>query len=467
MMRRMTRWLVCALVVAGAAARAEDAAPSEVPQIAFQKGALDNGLEILFHNDKRVPIVCVDVWYHVGAFNEDPGRTGFAHLFEHLMFEGTPHTGSKGHFKYLEAAGASSVNGTTNFDRTNYFECVPKNEAELALWLEADRMGYLGDTIDKSNLDRQRDVVKNERRQSLENRPYGLAEEKLWQTIFPPAHPYFGKVIGSMADLDKASLDDVRKFYDTYYAPSNATLAVAGDIEYADAQTLIAKYFKSLPKWPKPAKKTIPAPTIAHEVRVDFDDPVASVAKVEISYFTPSYFAAGDADADVLAHIFGEGNESHLHQALVVDAQLASQVGARNDNLANTSVLTLWAVVKPGIDPETVVNAIQAQIDLLNDIPPEKDEVDRAVATISAKHVFDLENTLARAEMLQSYNHYVGEPGYLEKDLARYKAVTPDTLVAAAKQYLSKDHRAVLVAKPKAATTAAAATTTASAGGAK
>lgn len=423
-----------------------------MPALAVEKSVLDNGLEVLLHQDKRLPVVCVSVWYHVGAFHEEAGKTGFAHLFEHLMFQGTKNVFGDSHLKFLEAAGSSMFNGSTDFDRTNYYECVPKNEAELALWLESDRMAYLMTAMDQKKLDEQRAVVKNERLQSVENVPYGLPEEKLWQSMFPKEHPYWGYIIGSLADLDRASLDDVKKFYDNYYAPSNATVAVAGDLDPAEAKKLVDKYFKTLPKWPKPSARTVTTPALGAEVRLDLDDNVAQLTKVVVQFFTPALFQPQNAEMDVVAYLLGEGNASRLHQALVVDAPLAQEVTALQQSFGNVSVLTLSAIVKPGVNPEDVLNGIQAQLDFMKDIPPPADEITRAVNTVEAESVFSLQAPLARAEQVQRYNHYTGDPAYLAKDLARFRAVTPETLQAAVTTLLGKEKRAVLVAKPKSAT---------------
>jgi predicted Zn-dependent peptidase len=207
--------------------------------IPYEKYELDNGLEVILHQDGKTGSVAVSLWAHVGGLNEKEGRSGFAHLFEHLMFQGTPHVGDDMHFKYLQQAGGKSINGTTSFDRTNYFEVVPANELELALWLESDRLGWLMEGVTQAKLDEQREVVKNERLQRTENRPYGLGQEKLWQAMFPPSHPYYGKVIGSMADLDAASMDDVKDFFGRFYAPSNMTLALAGNFEVGPTKVLI------------------------------------------------------------------------------------------------------------------------------------------------------------------------------------------------------------------------------------
>src|SRR5439155_1768038 len=223
------------------AQQARPSSPADIPKLAFEKYTLPNGLDVILSEDKRLPMVAVNVWYHVGPANEEPGRTGFAHLFEHMMFQGSKHTPPDSHFPLLEAAGASGINGTTDYDRTNYFETVPSNQIDLALWLESDRMGYLLERVDDAALANQQDVVRNERRQSVENQPYGLAEEAVVQTLFPAGHPYYGSVIGSHADIQAAKLDDVRRFFKEYYAPNNASLAIVGDFDTAAMKPLIQK----------------------------------------------------------------------------------------------------------------------------------------------------------------------------------------------------------------------------------
>ena len=236
---------------------ASDAAASNAtPTIKFEKYTLPNGLVVILSEDHRLPLVATNIWYHVGPANELPGRTGFAHLFEHMMFEGSKHVPGNSHFRYLEAAGASDINGTTDFDRTNYFETVPANQLELALWLESDRMGYLPDRLDQASLTNQQDVVRNERRQSIENAPYGIVEEAVFHTLFPKGHPYYADVMGSHADIQAAKLEDVRNFFKLYYAPNNASLAIVGDFDPAQAKQLVEKYFG-------PLKRGAPVPKIA------------------------------------------------------------------------------------------------------------------------------------------------------------------------------------------------------------
>src|ERR1700760_4297034 len=261
-------WIIAMSLLPLALSAADTSTKLKVPEIKYETYSLPNGLQVILSEDHRLPIVGVDLWYHVGPVKERAGRTGFAHLFEHMMFEGSKHVGEKAHFKYLEAAGASDINGTTDFDRTNYFETLPSNQLELALWLESDRMGFLLDTLDRQKLTNQRDVVRNERRQSVENQPYGLVDEALVQALFPKDHPYHADVIGSHADVEAARLEDGRQFFKQYYAPNNATLVIAGDIDKAKTKALLEKYFGAIPKGPDVPKVDVTTPPVTTEKRV-------------------------------------------------------------------------------------------------------------------------------------------------------------------------------------------------------
>src|SRR5437762_4461414 len=255
----------------------------DVPQLKFEKYQLENGLEVILSEDHRLPMVAVNLWYHVGPANELPGRTGFAHLFEHMMFEGSRHVPGSSHFHYLEAAGASDINGTTDFDRTNYFETLPSNQLELAVWLESDRMGYLPDKLDQANLSNQQDVVRNERRQSVENAPYGVVEEGLFHQLFPKDHPYYGEVIGSHQDIQSAKLEDVRNFFKLYYAPNNASLAIVGDFDPQKARELVQKYFGPLKRGEEVPKIKAHTPPISSERRAVIQDNV-QLARVDMAW---------------------------------------------------------------------------------------------------------------------------------------------------------------------------------------
>src|SRR4051812_32170727 len=309
-------------VIQGAqrAAHPPSVAASTTPRLDYQTFTLANGLKVILSQDRRLPMVAVNLWYHVGPANEAAGRTGFAHLFEHMMFQGSKHVAADTHFKLLEGAGASGINGTTDFDRTNYFETVPSNELELALWIESDRMGYLLDVLDEKALANQRDVVRNERRQSLENQPYGVAEEALYQALYPGGHPYHGVVIGSHADLAASELNDVQQFFKEYYTPNNASLAIVGDFDPVAARRLVEKYFGTLKRGPEVPRITAKTPPITTEKRLTITDPV-QLPRVYMAWITPAIFKPGDAEADLAADILGGGKSSRLYKTLVYDKQ--------------------------------------------------------------------------------------------------------------------------------------------------
>jgi zinc protease len=427
-----------------------ETAKLKVPEIKYESYTLPNGLQVILSEDHRLPIVGVDIWYHVGPMNERAGRTGFAHLFEHMMFEGSKHVGEKAHFKYLEAAGASDINGTTSFDRTNYFETLPSNQLELALWLESDRMGFLLDTLDREKLTNQRDVVRNERRQSIENQPYGLVDEALMHTLFPQEHPYHADVIGSHADVEAARLEDVREFFKLYYAPNNATLAIAGDFDAAKTKALIEKYFGPIPKGPDVPKVHVATPPITAEKRLTVTDKV-QLPKVLFGWLTPPAFAPGDADGDAASYILGGGKTSRLYQKLVYDQQIAQSVSCYNQSQALQSWTTCELVARPGVTAEQLEKAAN---DVINDFlqnGPTQAEVDRArIVTESAK-IRGLQRVGGFggiADTLNYYNQYTGDPGYLPKDLARYDALTPASVQKFAQEHLKQDQRVTVFGIP-------------------
>ncbi len=314
-------------------AQSEGKAATRAPEIKYERYKLANGLEVLLHEDHKLPIVAVDIWYHVGPVKERAGRTGFAHLFEHMMFEGSKHVGEKAHFKYLESAGATDINGTTSFDRTNYFETVPANQLELALWLESDRMGFLLDTLDRAKLTNQRDVVRNEKRQG-EGRPYGIVDEEVYHQLFPKTHPYYADVIGSHADVEAARLNDVREFFTQYYAPNNATMAIAGDYDPATIKELLEKYFGPIPAGSSVPLSPVVTPPITAERRKVVTDTV-QLPKVILAWLSPPAFAPGDADLDLAAEILGQGKSSRMYRELVYKQQIAQSVNCNHDSEAS------------------------------------------------------------------------------------------------------------------------------------
>src|SRR5687767_2672888 len=345
------------------------ATPTDIPRLAFEKYTLPNGLDVILSQDRRLPMVAVNLWYHVGPANEEPGRTGFAHLFEHMMFQSSKHVPPDSHFPLLEAAGATGVNGTTDYDRTNYFETVPSNQLDLALWLESDRMGYLLEKVDQAALSNQQDVVRNERRQNVENRPYGMAEEAMVQSLFPKGHPYYGSVIGSHEDIQAVKLVDVNRFFRQFYAPNNASLAIVGDIDTAATKQLVEKYFGTLKRGPAVPPIAAETPKITAERRRVVPARV-QLPRVSIAWLTPPAFKPGDADAEIIADILGGGRSSRLYKKLVYELQIAQTVSAFQNSLILGSMFQIQATARPGHTAEELERAIEQEIDAIRAQPP-------------------------------------------------------------------------------------------------
>jgi zinc protease len=395
--------------------------------IPFTKHALDNGLVVLIHEDHRCPIVAVNIWYHVGSKDESPGRTGFAHLFEHLMFEGSEHHDS-GYFQPLQQAGAS-LNGSTNTDRTNYWEVVPTNALDVALWLESDRMGYLLPALTESKFTTQREVVLNERRQNYENRPYGLATKVLLGALYPPGQPYHWLTIGNPDDLRAATLEDVRGFFGRYYHPANASLAVAGDIDTRLALQLAEDYFGAIPAGPLSALPQAPA-AAGGEVRLAFEDRV-ELPRLYLGWHSPPIFAAGDAELDLAADVVGGGKSSRLYRALVYERRLATEVAAGQTSRELSSFFNVIATAAPGHDLDEVEQAITSELDRFAAGGPETGELERSLAQAEAQFVFRLESVGGfggKADQLNSYQTYTGDPGYAGANWRRYEQATPGSI---------------------------------------
>ena len=445
--------LVLGLVVAGLNASLAQNRPTtqnDIPRLQFEKFTLANGLEVILSPDRRLPMVAVNLWYHVGPANEEPGRTGFAHLFEHMMFQSSKHIPPDSHIRLLEAAGASDLNGTTDYDRTNYFETVPSNQLELALWLESDRMGYLLEKVDQAALSNQQDVVRNERRQSVENQPYGLADEALIQALFPKAHPYYGNVIGSHEDIQAVKLDDVNRFFRQFYAPNNATMAIVGDYDPAQVKALVQKYFGTLKRGPAVPPIKADTPTITSERRKVVTARV-ELPRVSMAWLTSPIFKAGDADADIAATILGGGRTSRLYKKLVYERQIAQNVSAVQQSLILGSVFQIEVTGRPGRSVDELEKAIDEELAALRANPPAVNEVDQARNTIETNIIGGLERLGGFggiADRLNSYNHYLGDPNYLQKDIERYRAVTPATIQAFVRDQLATNARVVLHAVP-------------------
>lgn len=405
-----------------------------MPTVPYTKTTLSNGLHVVVHADRDVPIVAVNVWYHVGSKNERRGRTGFAHLFEHLMFEGSAHH-DHGYFEPLQEAGAS-VNGSTNADRTNYWEVVPSNALDLALWMESDRMGFLLPALTDEKFENQRSVVINERRQNYENRPYGLAGLALLSALFPYDHPYSWSTIGESADLVAANPDDVRAFFATYYHPSNASLAIAGDIDPDDALRRAERYFADLPAGPRvaPVSSSLEAPLVGQ--RLLLEDRV-EMPRLYMAWRSPAIFAAGDAECDLLADIVANGKTSRLYRQLVHERRVALDVSAGQGSREIAGFFQLVSTAAPGVPLAVLEDAVRAELANLASTGPTADELDRARAQAEAHFTYRLQSVGGfggKSDQLNAYQTYLGSPGGFDRDLQRYLAVSAEGIAEAARQ---------------------------------
>ena len=432
----------------GSAAATETSLPG-IPNIAFDKYTLPNGLQVILVEDKRLPLVAVNVWYHVGPANEAPGLTGFAHLFEHMMFAGSKHLPRGLADRLMEGAGASDSNGSTDYDRTNYYDTVPSNQLELALWVHADRMGYLLDVLDQKSLTNQQDVVRNERRDTVENEPYGIVEEALNHALFPQDHPYRASVIGSHADIQNAKLADVRDFFTRYYGPNNASIVIAGDIDKIKTRALVAKYFGSLRRGPAVVRPKVTTPPITAEKRLVVPDRV-ELARVYMGWLTPPAYQQDDAELAVAAQILAGGKSSRLYKSLVYGRQIAQDVDANQDARALASTFLIEVTARAGHTPAELEEAIDAELAALRDHGPTEQEVARARNQIETAIVSSLEKLGGDglADQLNHYNQYTGDPGYLAKDVAQLRKITAADVQRAVRTWLQQRARVVVAGVP-------------------
>jgi zinc protease len=404
-------------------------------QISYTKHTLDNGLDVIVHEDHDLPIVAVNLWYHVGSKNERPGLTGFAHLFEHLMFEGSANY-DRGYFQPLQEAGAL-LNGSTNADRTNYWEVVPTNALELALFLESDRMGYLLPALTPEKFANQRDVVLNERRQNYENRPYGFAGMAIASALYPPDHPYHWLTIGSAEDIQAATLEDVSAFFRRYYHPGNASLALAGAIDTDKALELARKYFEELPAGPAVGPVEAPAiPTQNGEIRLVHEDRI-KLPRLYLAWRSPALFAEGDAAYDAIAEVLAGGKTSRLYRSLVHEKHMAIDVTALQQSRELDGMFQVIVTATPGVTLDTVAAAIDAEIAKLMDHGPTADEMSRSLAQAEAQFIYRLQTVggfNGKSDQLNAYNVYISDPGYFEADLERYRRLSIEDVRAAARR---------------------------------
>jgi zinc protease len=392
-------------------------------KIEFESYTLANGLQVIFHTDRSSPLVAVDLWYHVGSKDEVPGRTGFAHLFEHLMFMGSRHAPYPAFDAIMESWGGHN-NGTTSNDRTNYYEIGPRNLLETFLWLEADRLATLPDVITAEELEKQLKVVQNERRQSYENRPYGRAELAIPDAMYPADHPYHWPTIGSHEDLVAATVDDVRAFFDRFYRPSNASLVVAGDFDPAAAREMIDRYFGWQPRRDPPERRPLPAaPHLAADIEISTTDRV-QLPRLRLAWHTPALFAPGDSDLDIAAHVLGGGKSSRLYKALVFERRIAQDVFAYQGSQMLGSLFHVGATAKPDHDLTEIAAAVEAEMARFAADGPTEAELARARNTHLADFYKSLDHLQTRADLLNHYQNLLGDPDGVQRDVARYTAAT-------------------------------------------
>jgi len=430
-----------------AVAAAMPADAQAVPKIKFEKYTLPNGLEVILHEDHSTPIVTVYQWFKVGSGDEKPGRTGFAHLFEHVMFMGSQNVPVGMFDKELEAAGADN-NGSTTEDRTDYYENLPSNALPLALWLDADRMGFLLPTMDKAKLDLQREVVKNERRQGVDNVPYGRADETILAALYPKGHPYSWSVIGSMTDLSAASVEDVSEFFKTYYAPNNATLIIAGDFVPAEAKRLVQLYFGDIPRGPTiPARPNVAPVRLAKDTFLVLEDKV-QLPRAFYTWPTVRLFDKDDAALDVLAAVLASGKNSRLYKRLVYDMQVAQNVFVSQQSSKLAGRFEIDITPKPDQSLAAIDKVLKEELNKVMNEPISDRELKRVQNSFRSSFLNRLSSVLGKAGTLGNYNYMAGNPDYVQQDAARYEAVTPADVQRVAKTYLG-GHKVILTVVPE------------------
>ncbi|OFW40836.1 MAG: hypothetical protein A3F70_16940 [Acidobacteria bacterium RIFCSPLOWO2_12_FULL_67_14] len=443
------RWALLFVAMCSLTASGQTAQPPKL-DVPYQLFTLGNGLTVILHRDASVPVATINVWYHVGSANERPGRTGLAHLFEHLMFEGSAHVAEGDFDTLLEAAGGTS-NGSTDNDRTNYLIDVPANALELALFLESDRMAYLLDTMTPERVDGQREVVKNERRQSYENEPYGMASLEIDRMLWPEGHPYSRPTIGSMEDLTAASHDDIVAFFKTYYAPNNATLAIAGDIDLAKTRALVEQWFAEVPRGAV-VQPIAPPPAVLADVKRKTITDQVRLPRLYLGWLTPRGYAPGDAALDAASSILAGGKNSRLYNRLVYETQIAQDVTAYQQGAALGGSFLIVATARPGHTAAELQQAIDEELDRLRREPPTPRELQRVLNQIEASFYRSLERVGGfggKANQMNAYYFAGAAPDFFAEDLARYMALTPSDVQAAVRRWLPPDRRVELIVEPE------------------
>ncbi len=423
--------------------------PMTVMRIPIETFRLENGLSVTLSEDHTAPIVAVNLWYHVGSANERPGRTGFAHLFEHMLFQGSEHVGANEHFELVQRAGGT-LNGSTWLDRTNYFETVPSNQLAIALWLEADRMGALLPAMTQQKLDTQRDVVSNERRWSVDNQPYGTWWEKLPALTYPDPHPFHHSLIGSFEDLNAASLEDIAHFFATYYTPDNAVLTIAGDFDAREAHQLVESYFAAIPRGNgKPPLPDMSLPTtFGGTLRETVEDDV-SLPRLYLGFRSPAFGSRGYYAASVAGAILGMRKGSRLQRSLVREREVATDATAFTFDLPKgADILVVDVTARPGITPERLEHEVVMEIERMRLGGVTQGEVDRAIALIGTDFMASMQQASERADQLSRFATYFGDPSLINEQMTRYQAVTAEQVSQFAATHLGEDNRAFLMYIP-------------------
>ncbi|MDA3859726.1 MAG: pitrilysin family protein [Melioribacteraceae bacterium] len=410
---------------------------NDILNIKYEKHILENGLEVVLYQDKSLPIVSVNLWYKVGSANETNGKTGFAHLFEHMMFQGSMNVPKEKHFKFIEEAGGN-LNGSTSFDGTNYYETVPANSLELALWLESDRMGFLLEALTQDKLDNQKDVVMNERRQRYDNQPYGLSWEIIFSNLFPENHPYHWPTIGWMKDIEKFELNDVRSFFKTYYSPNNASLVIGGDIEYASTLELVKKYFDEIPTGEPIPKISIPKAELTENKKIIHQDNV-QLSKLYLTWETAKLYDTDDATLDVLSDILTGSKNGRLFKSLVFDKQIAQDISTFQYSANLTGMFIVIATAKPGVDLEVLKTEILLELKKVMDDGITEKELKRSINTVKSSFIYTLQNLNSIVNQINNYNTNLGEPNSLNYDLGRFQKLNSKEIKDVANKYLSNN----------------------------
>ncbi len=427
--------------------RRETPYPAASFELEFERHTLDNGLQVILHRDPALPLVAINLWYHVGSKNESPGRTGFAHLFEHLLFQGSENVGTNDHFRLVQQAGGVA-NGSTWFDRTAYYEVLPRHFLDLGLWLESDRMGFVLPAITQAKLDTQREVVINERRQKLDNQPYGRAFERLQQMLYPAGHPYSWPVIGYVEDLEATTLEDVHAFSETFYVPNNAVLTLAGDIEYDQALLQVERYFGSIPRGrpvPKPEAPPAVIPGVAREVQ---DDDV-SLPRIYMGFHSPRFGDDRWYAGDLLTSILTDGKSSVLHEDLVYRRRLAQDVGCYVFPTELTATFVVIATARPETDPDSLEEALLEHLQRVAEEPLEGERLECARKRLLTSHYSQLQTLERRADQLSMFTTYFDDPNLASANVGRYQRLEAEDLRAFAADFLRPDRRAVVTVVPR------------------